>query len=45
MSDNQSQIDVKGNMLEVYGTDITRNLIQTIYDITNISKDIFNNEE
>ena len=41
----KNKIEVKGNMLDVYGSNITRNLIQTIHDITKIRNDIFNKEE
>lgn len=41
----KNKIEVKGNMKDVYGSNIPRNLIQTIQDITKVRNDIFNNEE
>ena len=41
----KNKIDVKGNMIDVYGSNIPRNLIQTIQDITKVRNDISNNEE
>ena len=41
----KNKIEVKGNLKEVYGSNIPRNLIRTIQDITKVRNDIFNNEE
>ena len=41
----KNKIEVKGNLKEFYDSNIPRNLIQTIQDITKVRNDIFNNEE